>query len=211
MAVIEQFHDLGIVPVVVVHDVAKAAALADALCTGGLACAEVTFRTDAAEESIRIMTERHPEMLVGAGTVLEVGQAEKALAAGAKFIVSPGSNPEVVDYCLAHNVAVIPGAVTPSEVTQLVNRGLKVIKFFPAETYGGVKTIQALSAAFRGILFMPTGGINERNLKDYLDNESVIACGGSWMVKEELIAAGKFEQIQTMVREAVRLVHEIRR
>lgn len=210
MSIIEQIHDLGIVPVVVVHDATKAAALADALCEGGLACAEVTFRTDAAEECIHIMTELHPQMLVGAGTVLSAEQAEKALAAGAKFIVSPGFNPEVVEYCLAHNVAVIPGAVTPSEVTQLVNRGLKVIKFFPAETYGGVKTIQALSAAFGGVSFMPTGGINAENLKDYLDNESVIACGGSWMVKEDLIADGKFEQIQELVSEAVNLVHKIR-
>ena len=207
---IDKIHDFGIVPVVVLHDAGKAAPLADALCEGGLACAEITFRTDAAEESIRIMTERHPQMLVGAGTVLSVEQAEKALAAGAKFIVSPGFNPEVVDYCLAHNAAVIPGAVTPSEVTQLVNRGLKVIKFFPAETYGGMKTIQALSAAFGGVSFMPTGGINVENLKDYLDNENVIACGGSWMVKEELIAAGKFEQIRMLVCEAVRLVQEIR-
>lgn len=207
---IDKIHDFGIVPVVVLHDAGKAAALADSLCEGGLACAEVTFRTDAAEESIRIMTELHPQMLVGAGTVLSVEQAEAASAAGAKFIVSPGFNPEVVEYCLAHHIPVIPGAVTPSEVTQLVNRGLKVIKFFPAETYGGIKTIQALSAAFHGISFMPTGGINAGNLKDYLENENVIACGGSWMVKEDLIADGKFEQIQALVSEAVDLVHKIR-
>ena len=206
----EQIRKLGIVPVVVLQNVKDASPLADALCEGGLACAEITFRTDAAEESIRIMTELHPQMLVGAGTVLSVEQAEKALAAGAKFIVSPGFNPEVVDYCLAHNAAVIPGAVTPSEVTQLVNRGLKVIKFFPAETYGGVKTIQALSAAFGGVSFMPTGGINVENLKDYLDNENVIACGGSWMVKEDLIEDGQFEKIQMLVSEAVDLVHKIR-
>ena len=157
MNVTETIQKMGVVPVVVLNDAKDAAPLAKALCEGGLPCAEVTFRTDAAEESIRIMTTEFPEMFVGAGTVLTVEQVDRAVAAGAKFIVSPGFDPEIVDYCLSKEIPVFPGCITPSEVSQAVKRGLKVVKFYPAEQFGGVATIQALAAPFTGVKFMPTG------------------------------------------------------
>ena len=206
----ETIQKMGVVPVVVLNDAKDAVPLARALCEGGLPCAEVTFRTDAAEESIRIMTTEFPEMLVGAGTVLTTGQVDRAVAAGAKFIVSPGFNPEIVDYCLAKKIPVFPGCITPSEVAQAVKRGLKIVKFFPAEQFGGVATIKALAAPYVGLKFMPTGGINVKNLKSYLSCDKIVACGGSWMVKGDLIKAGKFDEIKAMTEEAVKLVAEIR-
>lgn len=208
--ILEQLSKFGVVPVVVLNEVKDAKPLAKALCEGGLPCAEVTFRTAAAEESIRVMTETYPKMLVGAGTVLTIEQVDRAVAAGAKFIVSPGFDPEIVDYCLEKGILVLPGCVTPSEVAQGVKRGLKVLKFFPAEQFGGVATIKAMAAAYVGIQFMPTGGINPKNVSDYLSCDKIFACGGSWMVKGDLIAAGEFEKITEMTREAVALVKEIR-
>ena len=164
----EQFHKLGVVPVVVLDEVKDAVPLAKALVEGGLPCAEVTFRTEAAAESIKVMTQAYPEMLVGAGTVLTTEQVDEAVAAGAKFIVSPGFDPEVVDYCLAKNIPILPGCVTPSEVAQAVKRGLKVVKFFPAEQAGGLAMIKAMAAPYHQLKFMPTGGINPNNLKEYL-------------------------------------------
>lgn len=209
-AILEQLSKFGVVPVVVLNEVKDAEPLAKALCEGGLPCAEVTFRTAAAEESIRTMTEKFPEMLVGAGTVLTTEQVDRAVAAGAKFIVSPGFDPEIVDYCLDKDILVLPGCVTPSEVAQGVKRGLKVLKFFPAEQYGGVSTVKAMAAAYVGIKFMPTGGINPKNVKDYLTCDKIFACGGSWMVKGDLIAAGEFDKIKTLTEEAVALVKEVR-
>ena len=200
----------GVVPVVVLNDAKDAEPLADALVEGGLACAEVTFRTAAAEESIRRMSAKYPEMLVGAGTVLTTEQVDRAVNAGAKFIVSPGFDPEIVDYCLSKQIPIFPGCVTPSEIAQAVKRGLKVVKFFPAEQYGGVSTIKALAAPYTMVKFMPTGGVNAKNLKDYLGCDKIIACGGSWMVKGDLIKAGEFDKILAMTKEAVELVKEIR-
>ena len=208
---IKQVQELGVVPVVVLEDAGDAVPLAKALCEGGLPCAEVTFRTAAAEESIRAMTEAYPDMLVGAGTVLSIKQVDQAVGAGAKFIVSPGFDPEVVDYCLEKAIPVFPGCITPSEVSQAVKRGLKVVKFFPAEQFGGVSTIKALAAPFTGLKFMPTGGVNAGNLASYLNYDRIIACGGSWMVKGDLVKAGKFDEIQAMTKEAVQLVAEIRK
>ena len=208
--VLEQVAKLGVVPVVVLNDVKDAAPLAKALCEGGLPCAEVTFRTAAAEESIRIMSEQFPQMLVGAGTVLTIEQVDRAVAAGAKFIVSPGFDPEIVDYCLEKEILVLPGCVTPSEVAQGVKRGLKVLKFFPAEQYGGVATIKAMAAAYVGIQFMPTGGINPKNVKDYLACDKIFACGGSWMVKGDMIEAGEFDKIEALTKEAVAIIKEVR-
>ena len=205
-----KIEELGIVPVVVLNDVKDALPLADALLKGGLPCAEVTFRTDAAEKSIQIMTKAHPDMLVGAGTVLTVEQVDRAKNAGARFIVSPGFDPEVVDYCIEKQIPVFPGCVTPSEVAQAVKRGLKVVKFFPAEQYGGVATIKALAAPYTGVRFMPTGGISAKNIKDYLACDKVIACGGSWMVKSDLIKEGKFDEITALTKEAVSLVRSAR-
>ena len=202
--------ELGVVPVVVLNDAKDAAPLAKALCEGGLPCAEVTFRTDAAEESIRIMAEQFPEMLLGAGTVLTTEQVDRAVAAGAKFIVSPGFDPEIVDYCLSKNILVLPGCITPSEVAQAVKRGLKVIKFFPAEQAGGVAMIKAMGAPYTMVKFMPTGGISAKNLSEYLSCSNIVCCGGSWMVKGDLITEGKFDEITALTKEAVELVKSIR-
>lgn len=206
----ETIHKMGVVPVVVLNDAKDAAPLAKALCEGGLPCAEVTFRTEAAEESIRIMTTEYPDMFVGAGTVLTIEQVDRAVAAGAKFIVSPGFDPGIVDYCLSKDIPVYPGCITPSEVAQAVKRGLKVVKFFPAEQFGGVSTIKALAAPYVGVKFMPTGGVNAKNLESYLSCDKIVACGGSWMVKGDLVKEGKFDDIKNLVKEAVQLVADIR-
>lgn len=206
----ERFAALGVVPVVVLNDVKDALPLAQALVEGGLPCAEVTFRTDAAEESIRQMAEKYPDMLVGAGTVLTTDQVDRAVKAGAKFIVSPGFDPEIVDYCLDKDIPVFPGCITPSEVAQAVKRGLKVVKFFPAEQFGGVSTIKALAAPYTMVKFMPTGGVSTKNLKDYLECDKILCCGGSWMVKGDLVKAGEFDKIRELTKEAVELAKSIR-
>ncbi len=206
----EQLASFGVVPVVVLNDAKDARPLAKALVEGGLAVAEVTFRTDAAEESIRIMTDAYPEMLVGAGTVLTVEQVDRAVAAGAKFIVSPGFDPEIVDYCIGKNIPVYPGTVTPSEVAQAVKRGLSVCKFFPAEQFGGVSTIKALAAPYTTVKFMPTGGVNLKNLRDYLSCDKIAACGGTWMVKGDMIKEGRFDEIRQITKEAAEIVKEVR-
>ena len=208
--VAEKIAELGVVPVVVLEDAKDAAPLAKALVEGGLPCAEVTFRTAAAEESIKLMTAEYPDMFVGAGTVLTIDQVDRAVAAGAKFIVSPGFDPEIVDYCLEKEIPVFPGCITPSEVAQAVKRGLKVVKVFPAEQFGGVATIKAMAAPYVGLKFMPTGGVNAKNLESYLGCDKIIACGGSWMVKGYLVKSGKFDEIKDLTAEAVKLVAEIR-
>lgn len=198
----ERFAELKVVPVVVLNDVKDAAPLAKALVEGGLPCAEVTFRTEAAAESLRIMAEAYPDMLVGAGTVLTTEQVDRAVEAGAKFIVSPGFDPEIVDYCIEKNIPVFPGCATPSEVAQAVKRGLKVVKFFPAEQAGGLAMIKAMAAPYNMLKFMPTGGINTKNLKDYLACDKILCCGGSWMVKGDMVEAGEFDKIQKLTEEA---------
>ena len=208
----ERFHEVGVVPVVVLEDAKDAVPLAQALVEGGLPCAEVTFRTAAAEESIRLMAEKFPEMLVGAGTVLTTEQVDAAVKAGAKFIVSPGFDPEIVDYCLEKKrFLILPGCISPSEVAQAVKRGLKTVKFFPAEQAGGVAMIKAMAAPYTGIKFMPTGGINAKNLEDYLSFDKIICCGGSWMVKGDLVKAGAFDKIKELTAEARNLVESIRK
>ena len=204
---LEQF---GIVPVVVLEDTKDAAPLAKALCDGGLACAEVTFRTDAAEESIRIMTKEVPERVVGAGTVLTTEQVDRAVNAGAQFIVSPGFNPAVVKYCIEKNIPVTPGVVTPSEMEKAIEMGLEVVKFFPAEPSGGLEMIKAVAAPYTMLKFMPTGGINPKNIVPYLQYEKILACGGSWMVKGNLISEGAFDKITDLTKEAVELVRSSR-
>ncbi len=200
----------GVVPVVVLKNAEDALPLAKALINGGLPCAEVTFRTDAAEESIKKMSKEYPDMLIGAGTVLTIDQVKRAVSAGAKFIVSPGFDPEIVNYCIENNIPVFPGCITPSEVAQAVKRGLKVVKFFPAEQAGGLPMIKAMAAPYGMVKFMPTGGISAKNLKDYLECSNIICCGGSWMVKGDLVAEGKFDEIEKMTKEAVALVKAIR-
>ena len=201
----EIFAELKVVPVVVLDDVKDAEPLAKALVEGGLPCAEVTFRTEAAAESIRIMTEVYPDMLVGAGTVLTTEQVDKAVGSGAKFIVSPGFDPEIVDYCIGKKIPVFPGCISPSEVAQAVKRGRNVVKFFPAEQSGGLAMIKAMAAPYHMLKFMPTGGINTENLKEYLACEKILCCGGSWMVKGDMIKAGEFEKIKKLTREAKEL------
>ena len=206
----EQFYEHGVVPVVVLEEVKDALPLAAALVEGGLPCAEVTFRTEAAEESIRLMSEKYPEMLVGAGTVLTIEQVDRAVTAGANFIVSPGFDPEIVDYCLEKKIPVFPGCITPSEVAQAVKRGLQVVKFFPAEQAGGVAMIKAMAAPYTMVKFMPTGGISAKNLADYLSFGKILCCGGSWMVKGNLIKNGEFDKIRELTKEAVELAAKIR-
>jgi 2-dehydro-3-deoxyphosphogluconate aldolase/(4S)-4-hydroxy-2-oxoglutarate aldolase len=185
------------------HDAKDAAPLAKALCEGGLPCAEVTYRTAAAEESIRIMTTEYPDMLVGAGTVLTTEQVDTAVAAGAKFIVSPGLNPKIVKYCIEKGIPVTPGTANPSDVEQAIELGLEVVKFFPAEAAGGLNMIKSMAAPYTNMKFMPTGGISAKNLNDYLAFPKILACGGSWMVKDDLVKAGKFDEITRLTREAV--------
>lgn len=206
MDIYKKIEELKVVPVVVIDDEKDAKDLAKALCDGGLPCAEVTFRTKAAKGAIKIMTEEFPDMIVGAGTVLSVEQAKEAIAAGAKFIVSPGFDDAVVDYCIENKIPVFPGCITPTEIIRAINKGLSIVKFFPAEQFGGISTIKALSAPFTGIKFMPTGGISLSNINDYLSVKSVIACGGSFMVKKDMISAGRFDEIEKLTRETVELI-----
>ena len=201
--ILQRIQKIGIVPVVVLDDAKDAAPLAKALCEGGLPCAEVTFRTAAAEESIRIISTEFPDMLVGAGTVLTTEQVDRAVSAGAKFIVSPGLDPKVVTYCIERNIPVTPGTCTPSDLAIAASLGLDVVKFFPAEQAGGLAMIKAMAAAYTQMMFMPTGGINAKNLNSYLAYDRILACGGSWMVKKDLIAAGEFDKIRELTKEAV--------
>ena len=207
---LRKFQELGIVPVVVLDNAKDAEPLAKALCDGGLPCAEVTFRTDAAEESIRIMAQKFPHMLVGAGTVLTIDQVDRAVAAGAKFIVSPGLNPKVVTYCVEKNIPITPGVQTPSEIEQALEFGLDVVKFFPAEPAGGLKMIKALAGPYVNLKFIPTGGISTKNAPEYLAYDKILAVGGSWVASKDLINAGKFDEIAKITKESVAMVKAAR-
>lgn len=201
--ILERIRRIGLVPVIQIDDANQAVPLAKALCAGGLPCAEVTFRTDAAEEALRRISREVPEMVTGAGTVLTPEQAGRAAAAGAKFVVSPGLNPKVVRYCLENEILALPGCANASDIEAAMELGLGTVKFFPAEAAGGIAYIKALSAPYSKIQFMPTGGIGPANLNSYLTFEKILACGGSWMVKPELIASGNFAEIERLTREAV--------
>ncbi len=203
--------ELCLVPVVTIEHAEDAPLLGQALLQGGLPCAEITFRTAAAPEAIRLMGIECPEVLVGAGTVLTVGQAEQAVSAGAKFVVTPGFDGEVVDWCITNNIPITPGVLTPTEINMALKKSLAVLKFFPAEASGGVKMLKAIGGPYQGVKFIPTGGINANNLVDYLSLPSVHACGGSWMVKKQLIAKGEFDKITVLTREAVNLVKQTRK
>lgn len=208
--VLDKIKEIGIVPVIVLDDVKDAVPLAKALMDGGLPCAEVTFRTAAAEDSIRAISEAYPDMLVGAGTVLTTEQVDRALAAGAKFMVSPGFNPRIVKYCQEKGVPITPGCSSPTDIEQALEHGLKVVKFFPAEQLGGLPMIKALAGPYVDVSFMPTGGINAANVKDYLAYNRILACGGSWMVKKDMIQAGDFDGITVLVKEAKSIADEAR-
>ena len=202
---LKQIECMGILPVIKLNDAKDAVPLAKALCEGGLPCAEVTFRTDAAKESIAAMTKAYPKMLVGAGTVLNAEQVDAAVEAGAKFIVSPGLNPDTVEYCVKKGIPILPGCSSPSDIEQAIKYGLNVVKFFPAEAAGGLKAIKAMAAPYGQIRFMPTGGINPSNVSDYLAEDKILACGGTWMVPAAEIEAGNFDKIRELTEEGIQV------
>ncbi len=202
MTVLERFSRAGVVPVVVLDDAKDAVPTANAMVAGGIDVMEITFRTAAAADAIRAVSENCPDMLVGAGTVLSLAQCKKAIEMGAKFIVSPGFDPEVVGYCVENNIPVTPGCVTPTEITAALKFGLKVIKFFPANVYGGLNAMKNLAAPFVGIKFLPTGGVNTANIREYIDSPFIHAVGGSWVCPKADIAAGNFEKITALCAEA---------
>jgi 2-dehydro-3-deoxyphosphogluconate aldolase/(4S)-4-hydroxy-2-oxoglutarate aldolase len=207
--ILSRLREIKIVPVIVIDDPEDALPLARALVAGGLPLAEVTFRTPSAVESLRRIADGCPEMLVGAGTVLTPQQVDDAVDAGAKFVVSPGFNPRVVDHALASGIPVYPGVCTPTEIEMALEKGLRVVKFFPAEPAGGLKYLQAIASPYVGLEFMPTGGISLSNLASYLGFERVVACGGSWMVSQDWIRARDFDRIQREVANAVQAVQDI--
>jgi 2-dehydro-3-deoxyphosphogluconate aldolase/(4S)-4-hydroxy-2-oxoglutarate aldolase len=204
--ILKKIGDLGIVPVVKLDDAADAVPLGKALIEGGLPVAEITFRTAAAEQAIRNITSELPEVLVGAGTVLNVEQAQRAIDAGALFIVSPGFNPAVVEFCINKGIPITPGCSNPSDLDMALGFGLEVVKFFPAEAFGGLSTLKAISAPYGMLKFIPTGGISAKNLNDYLAFPKILACGGSWMVKDDLIKTGNFAEITRLTSEAVNIM-----
>ena len=206
MSVLEKIKQYQLLPVIKLDHSEDARPLAEALCAGGLPAAEITFRTDAASGSIRSMRTSFPQMLVGAGSISNVSQAQQAEDAGAQFLVSAGINRKVIEFAIDHRLPIFPGICTPTELMTLMEYELPVAKFFPAEQFGGLNTIKALSAPFPSMRFMPTGGINPQNIMTYLSNEKVIACGGSWMVKDALIRNGDFQKIQMLTQEAVTLM-----
>lgn len=208
-AILEAIRGLRIVPVIVIDDPDAAVPLAAALIDGGLPCAEVTFRTPGAAESLQRMSAEFPDLLVGAGTVLTASQAAEARAAGARFIVAPGFNPRVVDDCLAHDTPVFPGVCTPTDIEAALEKGLRTLKFFPAEPMGGVSFLRAISAPYGDVEFMPTGGISAAKLREYLSFQRVVACGGSWMAPSAWIRERAFDRIREETERAVAAVREI--
>jgi 2-dehydro-3-deoxyphosphogluconate aldolase/(4S)-4-hydroxy-2-oxoglutarate aldolase len=204
-AILDQFEEMGVVPVVAIENAQDAMPLAEALIKGGLPCAEITFRTAAAVDAMRIMAQRG-DILVGAGTVLKVDQVKAAVDVGARFMVAPGFNPKVVEYCVENNITVTPGICTPSDIEAALEFGLEVLKFFPAEAFGGLKTLKAMSGPYGTVKYIPTGGISPNNLVDYLQFPKTLACGGTWVAKSNLISEGHFDQILSNATEAVALV-----
>jgi 2-dehydro-3-deoxyphosphogluconate aldolase/(4S)-4-hydroxy-2-oxoglutarate aldolase len=206
-AVLDELRRLRLIPLIVIDDPAKAGHLAQALIAGGLPCAEIAFRTAGAAEALRRIATGHPDVLVGAGTVLSPGQAAEARDAGARFIVTPGLNPRVVEFCQAHDLPVFPGVCTPTEIGAALDLGLRVLKFFPAEPMGGLSYLKAVAAPFGGVEFIPTGGIATAHVHAYLAFRAVLACGGSWMATRAWIAAGEFDRIRLETQQAMRLAH----
>ena len=210
MTILDRIGGIGIVPVVSIPESRLAQPLAESLISGGLPCAEITFRTAAAAESLALIARACPELVLGAGTVLTTEQVDRAIDAGAKYIVSPGTNPRVVEHTLRRGVPIFPGVCTPTEIEAALALGVEVLKFFPAEPMGGVGYLKAVCAPYRQVRFIPTGGIETKNLASYLALPAVVACGGSWMVRPELMMAGEWSKIQSLASEAVALVQQIR-
>ena len=208
--ILKKIHGIGIVPVIALENVEDAAPLAQALCNGGLPVAEVTYRTACAHDAMIEMKKACPQMLVGAGTVLTKEQVDSALDAGAEFIVSPGLNPEIVRYCQEKNVPILPGTANASDIEAALSLGLTAVKFFPAEPLGGIKMISALAAPYTQMKFMPTGGVSPKNMKDYLSNPKIIACGGTWMIDKKAMQEKNFAKIEELTRQAVREMLEIK-
>ena len=208
--IFEEIARLGIIPVIKLESPDGALALGRALISGGLPVAEVTFRTGAAAQAILALRKAYPELMTGAGTVLTVEQAEAAIAAGASYVVTPGFNPRVVDFCIARNMPIVPGVNSPSQIEQGLERGLRLLKFFPAEASGGVKMLKALHGPYAEVSFLPTGGVDISNLESYLKLPYVAAVGGTWMVKEELLSAGDFDEVERLCAEAVALAAKFR-
>jgi 2-dehydro-3-deoxyphosphogluconate aldolase/(4S)-4-hydroxy-2-oxoglutarate aldolase len=208
--IVETIGQIGLVPVITIDRPEDAVPLARALYAGGVSSAEITFRTAAAEEAIKRIAAEVPEALVGAGTVLTLQQAEQAVRAGAKYIVAPGFDPAIVDWCLSHDVPIVPGVATPTEISMALAKGITLLKFFPAEEIGGVRMLKALYAPFQMVRFVPTGGINTNNLASYLALPNVAACGGSWLATKKLLAEGQFAEITRLAREARALVRQAR-
>ncbi len=205
MTIVEDIEKLKLIPVVAINDVSKAAPLADALAEGGLPCAEVTFRTAQAAEAIKEMSKRG-DICLGAGTVLKIDQVKEALDNGATYIVSPGFNPKVVGYCVDNNIPIFPGISNPTDIEMALEFDLKIVKFFPAEAFGGLKTLKAMSAPYNMLRFIPTGGIGTHNIMDYLAFDKIVACGGSWMVKGDLIDSANFAEITRLTKKAMELI-----
>jgi len=201
-----KIEELAIIPVIKLHDAKNAEPLAEALLEAGLPAAEITFRTDAAAESISAISRKFPQILTGAGTVLTIDQVKAAVDSGAQFVVSPGFNPTVVDYCVTNGVPIYPGVNNPTGIEMALERGLNILKFFPAEASGGVTMVNAMSAPYGKVKFMATGGINPGNVLSYLESPYIAACGGSWMVKGDLIDSRKFDEIQKLSADAVELI-----
>ncbi|SDG83539.1 2-keto-3-deoxy-phosphogluconate aldolase [Vibrio xiamenensis] len=201
----QQLQEIKVVPVIAIKDADKAVKLAQVLIENGLPCAEVTFRTEQAAQAIANMREAYPEMLIGAGTVLTSAQVDEAIEAGVDFVVSPGFNPTTVKYCQQRNMTIVPGVNSPSLVEQAMEMGLKTLKFFPAEPSGGVNMLKALTAVYP-VSFMPTGGVNPKNVKDYLSIPAVLACGGTWMVPNDLIDGEKWDELAALVREVANII-----
>ena len=209
-SILDQFYEIGIIPVLEIDSVQGAVPLAEALLAGGLPVAEVTMRTGAAVESIQIIANEVPQIMVGAGTVTSRDQAEAARDAGAQFLVSPGIVEEVVVWAQENQIPMIAGAVTPTEIMHGIRLGLHVLKFFPAETMGGLKAIESMSDPFPGVRFIPTGGIRPENASQYLQHERIHAVGGSWMAKRQMIAEGNFDEIKRLAKEASNIVKQSR-
>lgn len=208
---LDRIAELALIPVIRIEDARDAQDLAAALTAAGLPQIEITFRTAAAEDAIRHIASAFPDVVLGAGTVLSADQARRAVGAGAQFVVSPGFNPHTVDWCLEHQVPIIPGVATPTEIEMALDKGLKILKFFPAEVLGGVRMLKALSGPYGDVKFVPTGGVNARNLADYLGLANVHACAGSWLAPSDRISAGAFDAITELARQGLSLVQQCRR
>lgn len=210
MSFSEKVYEAGLVPVVVLNNVEDAVPLAKALLKGGINFMEITFRTECAADCISVISKEVPEVVVGAGTVLNADQAKTAVKCGAKFIVSPGIDEETVRWAIENDIPVIPGAVTPTEIMKAISLGLKTVKFFPADVYGGIKAIKALSAPFGLVQFLPTGGVSESNLAEFIGNKSVCAVGGSWVCKKDDVLSHDWDKITALASNAVKIIKETR-